>query len=130
MAVLPAALVALGVARRDRLALALGALLAIATSISAADALDLEPVWLLLVAGGAILVGIALALRRLFAARPDRVAAGFTDRPLFEPDGGRSFLELAAVLATMSPAPRPPGGERGFEGGGGEFGGGGASGKF
>lgn len=130
MSLLPVALAALGVARRDRLALSLGALLAVATSISAADALDLEPVWLLLVAGGALLVGVALGLRRLFAARPARVAGGFTDRPLFEPDGGRSFLELAAVLATMSPAPRAAEPAPGFRGEGGEFGGGGASGKF
>lgn len=130
MAVLPVGLVALGVARRDRLALALGALLAVATSISAADALDLEPAWLLLVAGGALSIGVALAVRRGLATRPERVAAGFTDRPLFEPDGGRSFLELAAVLATMSPPPRPPEPAPGFEGQGGEFGGGGASGKF
>jgi len=130
MTALPAALVALGVARRDRLALGLGALLAVATTVSAADALDLEPAWLLLVVGGALAGGVAMAVRRLLAARQDRIVGGFTDRPLFEPDGGRSFLELAAVLATMSPAPRRAGPEAGFEGGGGEFGGGGASGKF
>lgn len=130
MAVLPAALVALGVARRDRLALGLGALLTVATSASAADALDLEPAWLLLVAGGALSIGLALGVRRRFAASPERVVAGFTDRPLFEPDGGRSFLELAAVLAAMSPPPRSPEPAPGFEGQGGDFGGGGASGRF
>jgi hypothetical protein len=130
MTAVPAALLAVGLRRRDRLALALGALLALATLASGADALDLGPGWLVLLAGGTALAGAALLLRRVFAGRPGRTAAGFTDRPLFEPDGGRSFLEIAAVLATLSPAPRPPAPPAGFEGRGGDFGGGGASGKF
>jgi hypothetical protein len=130
MGALPAALVALGLRRRDRLALALGTLLAIATATSAADALDLEPVWLVLVAGGAALIGVALAARRAFARSAERTAGGFTDRPLGEATGARSVLEIAAVLATLTPAPRQPEPVSGFEGQGGDFGGGGASGKF
>jgi MFS family permease len=130
MTALPAALLAAGIRRRDRLQLALGGLLALATAASAADALALEPAWLVLTGAGVLLLAGVVALRRLLAARPNRTVGGFTDRALYEPDGRRSFLELAATLAALSPAPRPTEPEPGFRGRGGDFGGGGASGKF
>jgi hypothetical protein len=130
MSLLPLFLLAAGIRSRDRLALALGGLLALATAASAADALDLAPLWLVLCGAGALLLALAVGLRRLLAARPERTAAGFTDRALYEPGRRRSFLELAATLAALSPAPRPAEPEPGFRGGGGDFGGGGASGEF
>jgi len=130
MAALAATLLALGVARRDRLALSLGALVGVVTAVSAIDALDLEPVWLLLVAGGLTLIAAALVLRRIFASRAERIAGGFTDRALYEADGDRSFVELAATLVALSPAPRPSEPPPGFAGEGGDFGGGGASARF
>lgn len=129
MFALPLILLVSGLKRRDRLELSLGALGLIASSISAIDALDLEPPWLILVAAGIFLLALALGLRRLFASNPGRVVAGFTDAPLYEPDGGRSFLELAGTLAALTPAPRPQE-EPGFRGRGGEFGGGGATEEF
>ena len=130
MAALPAVLLALGLARRRRLALTLGALLGLATAASAVDALDLEPAWWVALAGGVALVALALAARTLFAGAPERIAGGFTDRPLFEASGRGSFLEIGATLLALSPAPRESEPPPGFEGRGGEFGGGGASGKF
>jgi len=130
MTALPLALLAAGLSRRDRLAMALGALLALATAASAADALDLGPPWLVLGVAGGILVGLALGLRRWIGSRPGRVLGGFTDRTLAGSEGGRSLLELAATVAAFTPEARSVGDAGGFRGGGGDFGGGGASGEF
>jgi len=130
MFALPLALVTLGVKRRDRLALSLGALFLLVSCGGAVDAVDLEPVWLVLLVAGLILLGAAAAPRGLFARSSARIAGGFTDRALFESTEGRGFLEIAASLAAFTPAARRPEAEEGFRGGGGELGGGGASGKF
>jgi hypothetical protein len=130
MFALPLFLIVSGVKRRDRLELSLGALGLIASSISAIDALDLEPPWLILTVAGILLLAIALGLRRLFASNSGRVVAGFTDAALYEPDGGRSFLELAGTLAALTPAARPLEHEPAFRGRGGDFGGGGATKEF
>ncbi len=125
---LPAGLLALGLARRARLALALGALGLLASTVSALDALDAGPPWALLLGGGALLGALALALRAAFDHAGDRVLGGFTDRPLGA-DAQGHWLELAATLAALAPAPAPRPAEpaAGFQGEGGEFGGGGAS---
>jgi len=130
MTAIPIALLAAGLRRRDRLALALGALLALATAASAADALDLGPPWLVLGVAGALLLLLALGLRRWIGSRPGRVLAGFTDRALAGSEGKRSLLELAATVAAFTPEARAAGMPEGFRGKGGDFGGGGASGEF
>jgi len=131
MTALPLALLVVGIRGRNRLELALGALLALATGASAIDALDLGPPWALLLAAGALLGGLALGLRSAFAARPQREIGGFTDDALYDATGRRSWLELVAALEAFAPAPRTiEPAERGFRGEGGEFGGGGASDRF
>jgi MFS family permease len=130
MFALPVALLVAGVGRRERLPLALGGLLLAASSASAADALDLRPAWLVLLAAGAIAFGAALALRRLFSGVPGRIAGGFTDGPLYDMEGRRSWLEIAGALAVLTPEPRSEPPEPEFRAGGGGFGGGGASGEF
>ncbi len=130
MVVLPAGLVGLGLRQRDRLSLALGALLGIVTGASAMTELDRGPGWLRLLVGGAALAAVALALRRLLARRPARTAAGFTDLPLFDAGRSTGLLEMAAAVAVFAPAPQAPPKAEGFRGEGGDFGGGGASGKF
>lgn len=128
--VLPVLLVASGLARRDRLELALGAVGALAAGATLVDALDLEPPWAVALGSGALLAGTTWALRRGFAARPERTWSGFTDRELLGTTTEGSWLELAATLAALSPAPRPVEERPAFEGEGGEFGGGGASSRF
>ncbi len=127
--VLPVALLVAGFAGRDRFELTLGAVGALAGGASLVDALDAGPVWAVLLLAGLLLGGFALACRRAFAARPERVRRGFTDRPLFGEEAEASWLELAATLAVFTPAPRPESPPAGL-GEGGEFGGGGASSKF
>lgn len=126
---LPAALLLSGFSGRDRFELTLGAIGALAGGASLVDALDAGPVWAVLLVAGLLLGGFALACWRAFAARPERVRRGFTDRPLFGEEAEASWLELAATLAVFTPTPRSAPQPVGL-GGGGEFGGGGASSKF
>src|SRR5690606_36451560 len=95
---LPLLLLASGLRRRDRLELALGAVALLAAGASAVDALDLEPAWLVLTAGGLLLGGVMFVLRRLLAASPDRTRAGFTDRPLLGSEEDGSWVELVATV--------------------------------
>lgn len=128
--VLPVGLLALGIVRRGRVDLALGALLALATGASAIDALDLEPAWAVLLVSAAALGGIAFAVRAQLGAAPGRTLGGFTDRELLAASESASWLELGATLAALAPAPRPIEPDRALQGRGGEFGGGGASSEF
>lgn len=128
--VLPVLLLASGVARRDRLELALGALGVLASGASLVDALDIEPAWAVVLVAGTLLAVTTWALRRGFAARPDRTWSGFTDRELLGASSDASWLELAATLAALAPAPRAAEEQPAYEGEGGEFGGGGASSRF
>lgn len=129
MVAVPATLLVLGVRRRFRPALVLGLLATLVTCISFADRVDLRPVWLVLLVGGALLLGLTMAARRFFAGRPGAEWRGLTALALAEDQESLKTLEVAATLAAFSPAARQvePGG---FEGGGGDFGGGGASAKF
>jgi len=129
MVALPALLLARGIRRRDRLELALGTLGALSTGAYALARLELEPVWIPLLLGGAAVGALVLAAHATFRRAPGRLRAGFTDAELYEGGAGRPWLEIAATLVALAPAPRPEE-PRGFAGGGGEFGGGGASSKF
>jgi len=127
MVALPALLLARGLRRRDRLELASGTLGALSTGAYAIARLDLEPAWIPLLLGGAA-VGAAVLAAHLVCA-PGRLRGGFTDAELYEGGAGRPWLEIAATLVALAPAPRPEE-PRGFAGEGGEFGGGGASSEF
>ena len=55
---------------------------------------------------------------------------GFTSEPLLEDPSKRRTLEVLAGVATLTPSSPSASDKQQFHGGGGEFGGGGASGKF
>ncbi len=129
-ALLPLAVLALGVRRRDRLVIGCGLLLCAASVLTLRWYVHVAPLWLLLLLGGAALGGGALALRRWLHDGPEHERRGFTAEALL--DGGRrQLLEMAAAVAAFTPAARahaePAGG---FEGGGGQSGGGGATTEF
>ena len=65
---------------------------------------------------------------RWLGSGPDRRRDGFTAEPAISPrdEGVDAAAFLAAAAAAQAPAPEP----HGFKGGGGSFGGGGASGDF
>lgn len=131
---LPAFGLVLGVRRRDRLWLWLGAAMLAASAVTLRHYVHIAPLWALLLACGAILAALALAVQRWLATGPARERTGFTAEPLFE---GRleKTAEMVTVLASLAPAARPLPAESGaapgeMKPGGGEFGGGGASESF
>ena len=69
------------------------------------------------------------AMRRYLDSGPQHERFGFTAEPLFGDPESRGALEVAAGVASFSPG-APPVERPGFEGGGGQFGGGGAPGSF
>lgn len=129
MVAVPAALLVVGLARRHRAAIVLGLLLAGATGVTLAQRWGTWPLWLRLILEGAALGAGALYLRRGLARRPGAEWRELTALPLAEDRESLQTLEVAAALAAFTPAARQVE-AAGFEGGGGEFGGGGASAKF
>ncbi len=114
--------VAVGVLRRQHAPLigALGSLVCAAYSL---HRLLAWPTHWQMIAGGVVLLGAAIVLERLLRGR----TAGLTAAATEEPAG----LDLVQVVgaAQLSPAPGSPP-PAGVQGQGGEFGGGGASGRF
>lgn len=129
MVAVPAVLLLAGLRRRFRPAIDLGLLLAGVTGVTFAQRWNTGPLWLRLILEGAALCLLALYLRRALARRAGSEWRGLTTLVLAEDRESVQTLEVAATLAAFSPAARVAE-ARGFEGGGGEFGGGGASAKF
>jgi hypothetical protein len=83
-----------------------------------------------LIAAGALLIGVALAVERALRARPGGELAGFTADALFSDEHRQRLLQAVPIVATFTPASAPPATPEGFSGQGGRFGGGGASDRF
>ena len=128
------ALVPLGVlvaglrSRRSEL-LTLGVLLALASSVTLRFYVHVAPLWVILSAGGIAAIALGLGLLRFLRSGRDRERGGFTAEPL---DGRASggLVEIAAALASFSPAPQASGAQAGLKPGGGRYGGGGGSGSY
>ena len=129
MAVMPMIWLGVGLARRHRPAIDLGMFLLLISAVGLVDRLDLEPVWLALLVGGAALILAALALRAALGALPGAEWNGLTASALAEDRASAGNFETVAILAAFAPTARPLE-EKRFTGEGGEFGGGGASAKF
>lgn len=120
---IPTIYLALGLRRKDRILLILGIL----GLVAAVATVRVYVVWLsfplFLVVCGAVLIAIAVVTVRLLKA--DR--SGFTDAP--DDESPRAFWGTAQTLAAMQGASgtHPP---EGIKFGGGDFGGGGAEGKY
>ena len=85
----------------------------------------------MLTIAGAVVVIIALVLERMLRRAPGGERSGFTADVLFSDEQRQRILQIAPVVATfMPPAPGTLAEDKGFAGGGGRFGGGGASEKF
>lgn len=128
-ALVPPLLTGLGLLRRRRLVLDAGLLAAAASLVTLRFYVHIAALWLVLVASGLALLGLALLVRRRLAAGINGERAGYTAAAAFGDARRRTAMEAAAVLATLSPTPAqaPP---EGFQGGGGEAGGGGATAQF
>jgi hypothetical protein len=125
------AVVVFAIRTRRRALLNGGVLLLAALTSQLAHDLAWGPRWALACGAGALLVGLALALRRFLTTGEGTERGGFTSEALLENEASRGLVEAAVVVATASPAARdlPPATE-GLRGRGGDFGGGGSSGTF
>jgi hypothetical protein len=127
-AIIPVAVLAWGLLRRRRLLIDLGLAFTALSLVTLRFYVHLGPLWLVLGESGAAVVVLAIGADRFLRGR-DRF--GLTADPLFEDQQKLNLLKAAAVIGTLSPdsAPAKELGPE-FKGGGGQYGGGGASGEF
>jgi MFS family permease len=129
-AIVPIIYLVLGLRSRRYVFLVLGAATGIASLATFRYYVHLAPLWAMLTASGALLMTAVFVLRRYLDSGPDKERHGFTAEPLFEDPGRRRLFEAGAAVLSLSPQARPLHEEPKFTGGGGEFGGGGASSDF
>jgi hypothetical protein len=126
-------LLVLGWALRSRRTLLLdaGIVLLALSLVTLRYYLHVAPVWVVLTASGAGLVGLALVVERALRRGPGGVRAGFTADVLFSDERRQHALQTLPVVAAFTPAASAAAVEdKGFAGHGGAFGGGGASDKY
>lgn len=128
-ALVPVLTLGWGIHARRRLLINLGLVGLLASIVTLRFYVQVAPLWLALVLGGGVAIGLALALRRHLDSGPGHERQGFTAEPLFTDPEKRSALEIAAGMVSLSPGARPAP-EPGFQGGGGRSGGGGATGTL
>jgi MFS family permease len=129
-ALLPLVYLALGLRSRRWIFLILGLGTGIASLVTLRAYVHVAPLWVELTVLGALLIAGVAVLRRYLDSGPEKERHGFTAEPLFEDLGHRRMLEAGAAVLSLSPEARPVHEEPKFTGGGGEFGGGGASSEF
>ena len=126
-AIVPIVFLVFGIRRHDRLAIVIGAVL-IGVSLSTwRYHHPWIPLWLFLTAGGLACFVTAILIRRFLDRSPGRAWRGFTADPLFDDPARTGVVRVATVVGTLGHAPQ---GDRPFQAGGGESGGGGAQGQF
>ncbi len=128
-ALVPVLTLVWGLASRQRLLINLGLVGLLSAFVTLRVYVHVAPLWVALLVGGAGALGLALGLRRYLDSGPGHERHGFTAEPLFADPERRSALEVAASVASLSPAARAAA-RPGFQGGGGRSGGGGATGNF
>ncbi len=119
-----------GVFSRRRLLLNAAIVLAVASLLTLRYYVHIAPLWIVLGASGAIVLALVSVLQRVLNSGEGKEWRGITARPLLHDPEKRSVLEAVSSVAAVTPSARPIAGESSFEGGGGKFGGGGASGTF
>ncbi len=129
-ALVPIIYLALGLRSRRWVFLILGLGTGIASLVTLRWYVHLAPLWAVLTVSGGALLAAVFALRRYLDSGPGKERHGFTAEPLFEDLAQRRILEAGAAVLSLSPEARPAHEEPRFTGGGGEFGGGGASSEF
>jgi hypothetical protein len=129
---LPPVVLARGLRLKDRFVIAVGAIVTILTFVTNKPYLGWQRhTWdpMLL---GALLIGVALSIRRWLAAGPGEIRHGFTARRLSGKD--KSWMNVGTTaIGVVSPdiiAPSPQTGSPDVQFGGGDSGGGGASSDF
>lgn len=126
-ALIPPVYLALGLRSRRYVFLILGLGTGVASLVTLRAYVHVAPLWAELTALGALLIAAVAVLRRYLDSGHGKERHGYTAEPLFEDPGRRRILEAGAAVLSLSPEARPVHEEPKFTGGGGEFGGGGAS---
>lgn len=128
-ALLPAAALVLGIARRDRALLWYAVVAGTASILTLKYFVHLGYLAEEVTAAGLALTGLAFVLLRWLRSGADRRRGAFTGEPLLEPRLYGLDVEALATMQPLAPTPKAPAAE-GFRPGGGAFGGGGASGGY
>ena len=123
------AVLGLGIVRRDRALLWYGVFTAIASILTLKYFYHLGYLAEEVTIAGLALGGLAFALLRWLRNGTDRRRGAFTAEPLLEPRLYGLDAEALAAIQPLAPTPKATD-SGGFRPGGGEFGGGGASGRY
>ncbi len=129
---LPVVTMATGVRLRNRPLLLGGTLMVVLSLVTVRHYVHLAPLWLLLTGAGLLAMGVAAGLRRFLDSGPGRERHGFTAQPLAGNMRREELIKTAVALSALQPTPEEPHASAPprIEGGGGQLGGGGASGDF
>jgi uncharacterized membrane protein YgcG len=107
----------------------MGEILGVASLVTLRFYVQVAPLWVVLTVSGAAAVALGMILNRHLEAGADRERRGFTAKPLFSERSPGRAVEAGLAMA-LTPASASAGKPERFEGAGGEFGGGGASGSY
>jgi uncharacterized membrane protein YgcG len=130
-AVVPLAVLVWGARSRRTFLVDTGIVLVALSLVTVRHYIHIAPLWVMLILAGAALVILALTVEQALRRAPAGEIAGFTGDPLFSDERRQHALQVIPVVAAFtSAAPGPTAQEKDFTGGGGKFGGGGASEKF
>jgi hypothetical protein len=125
-AAMPVSLLLSGLWSRRPLLLRSGIVFSVASLITLRLYVHVAPLWVVLAISGGIAVALAMLLYRYLRSGPGSERHGFTAEPVAERRSPAAVLEVG-LAAGLAPASPEKGDEARFRGGGGEFGGGGAS---
>jgi MFS family permease len=129
-ALVPICIFIIGLRNRQRLLLNLGTLFGIASLLTLRYYVHVAPAWVVLGGAGAACLVLAAALRNYLVSGKNSERRGFSAERLLEDPAKRSVLETMTSVAALTPGARNVTEDPEFKGGGGKFGGGGASGTF
>jgi hypothetical protein len=124
----PLGVLAWGLASRRTVLLDTGIVLVALSLVTLRHYVHLAPLWVVLTAAGGGLVALALVAERALRRAPRGEIGGYTADPLFSDEQRQQALQIVPVVATFTPAAGAAE-DKGL-GGGGRFGGGGATEKF
>jgi len=124
----PLGVLAWGLASRRTVLLDTGIVLVALSLVTLRHYVHLAPLWVVLTAAGGGLVALALVAERVLRRAPRGEIGGYTADPLFSDEQRQQALQIVPVVATFTPAAGAAE-DKGL-GGGGRFGGGGATEKF
>jgi hypothetical protein len=128
-ALVPALVLLAGIRWKRPILLRSGLALSVASLVTLRFYVHVAPLWVVLVVSGGVALALAMLVHRYLASGPGKERHGFTAEPVLDRRDAAAALELG-MTASLAPAAPAASESPRFRGGGGEFGGGGASGSF